>query len=173
MCIRDSNQNTDDINVLKYLCLQATKNDYRRENGFATYLLIATINYFACTRKSHTLAAQALSPSWIKKLYIRRPNLGFPLNWQAWQIPPNLEMPLTWNVARLCSKIIELACMLQTAVSLKSSFLSVNSSLNEIYRKLCFISFQKSEKLVVSLKIQNVNGMCNQRNNERSSDLKR
>lgn len=67
---------------------------------------------------------QALSPSWIKHLQIRRSNLGFPLNWQAWQIPPNLEMPLTWNVGRLCSNIIELACTLQTAGSLKISFLS-------------------------------------------------
>ena len=36
-----------------------------------------------------------------------------------------------------------------------------------------FISFQKSEKLVVPLKIQNVNGMCNQRNNETSGDSTR
>ena len=42
-----------------------------------------------------------------------------------------------------------------------------------MYRKLCFISFQKSEKLVVSLKIQNVNGMCNQHNKERSGDSTR
>ena len=33
--------------------------------------------------------------------------------------------------------------------------------------------FRKAKKLVVSLKIQNVNGMCNQRNNERSGDLTR
>ena len=29
------------------------------ENDFATYLFIATINFFACTRKSHALTDQA------------------------------------------------------------------------------------------------------------------
>ena len=48
---------------------------------------------------------QALFPvEW--KIYLRRPNLGFPLNLQGWQTPPNLEMPSTWNVARLCSKMV-------------------------------------------------------------------
>ena len=34
-----------------------------------------------------------------------------------------------------------------------------------------YLVSEKSEKLVVSLKIRSVNGMCNQRNNERSSEF--
>lgn len=44
------------------------------------------------------------------------------------------------------------------------------TQVDKLYRKLCFIS-GKSEKLVVSLKIPNINGMCNQRNNERPSEF--
>ena len=56
--------------------------------------------------RGSTYTKQVLSPGRMKNILILRwPNLGFPLNLQGWQIPPNLEMPSTWNVARLCSKI--------------------------------------------------------------------
>lgn len=53
--------------------------------------------------KVHTL--NRLCPQLEWKIYLRWPNVGFPLNLQGWKIPPNLEMPSTWNVAGLCSKI--------------------------------------------------------------------
>ena len=43
--------------------------------------------------KGSTYTKQALSPGRMKNILILRwPNLGFPLNLQGWQIPPNLEM---------------------------------------------------------------------------------
>ena len=102
------------------------------------------------------------------KIRLRQPNLGFPLNWQGWQIPPNVEMPSTWNVARLCSKIIEISS--QAAGSLRAVFFPFfNLSLHKMF----YLVSEKSKKLFVSLKIQIVNEMCNQGNNGRSGDSTR
>ena len=63
--------------------------------------------------RGSTYTKQALSPGRMKNILILRwPNLGFPLNLQGWQIPPNLEM-INMKCARLCSKISN-PCFIQS-----------------------------------------------------------
>ena len=103
------------------------------------------------------------------KILLRRPDLGFPLKLQGWQIPPNLKISSTLNVAILCSKIINpcvqydlvkngevttslnlndrVGSHVASSRSLKAVYFPfLNSNLNKFYRKLCFISFQKRSK---------------------------
>ena len=80
-------------------------------------------------------------------------------------------MPSTWNVATCVQRSLSwLADSKRPDRALKAVFFPlVNSSLNKMF----YLVSEKSEKLVVSLKIQIVNEMCNQRNNERSGDSTR
>ena len=60
--------------------------------------------------KGSTYTKQALSPGRMKNILILRwPNLGFPLNLQGWQIPPNLEMLSTWNAQDCVQRSVILA----------------------------------------------------------------